>query len=100
MPGLEAAACGCPVVSTKCGGPEDYLKDGHNGFLVNVGDAQAMAERIIRVITMNEQDWREMSRDSASYVKSFDWDISAGLLEAVLFEEIKVQIPVNSGNFN
>lgn len=89
MPGIEAAACGCPVVSTRCGGPEDYIQDGHNGFLVKVGDAQDMAEKITRVLSMDERDWREMSRDSASYVKSFDWDISARLLEAVLFDELE-----------
>ena len=88
MPGIEAAACGCPVVSTRCGGPEDYIKDGHNGFLVNVGDAQAMAEKIVQVLTMDEQKWRQMSSNSASYVKPFDWERSALLLEKTLMDEI------------
>ena len=88
MPGIEAAACGCPVVATRCGGPEDYIKDGHNGFLVNVGDAQNMAEKMIRVLSMDEQLWSEMSGNSASYVKSFDWDKSAEILEFALLNEI------------
>ena len=89
MPGIEAAACGCPVVTTRCGGPEDYIKDGHNGFLANVGDAQDMAEKMIRVLSMDEQSWCEMSVNSASYVKSFDWDKSAEILESALLNEIK-----------
>jgi glycosyltransferase involved in cell wall biosynthesis len=88
MPGIEAAACGCPVVTTRCGGPEDYIKDGYNGFLVNVGDAQDMAKKIIRVLSMDEALWNKMSSNSASYAKSFDWDISAEILESTLLDEI------------
>ena len=29
---LEAMSCGCPVVTTPCGGPEEYVLDGENGF--------------------------------------------------------------------
>jgi len=85
MPGLEAAACGCPVVSTRCGGPEDYVSHGHNGYLVDVDDVEDMAERIYQVVTMDSERWRIMSRNSAEYVKRFDWDRSAEILEQVLF---------------
>jgi glycosyltransferase involved in cell wall biosynthesis len=48
---IEALACGCPVVSTNCrSGPSEILEDGRYGELVPVGDDEAMAAAIERVI--------------------------------------------------
>lgn len=46
--GMEAMAAGVPVISTRCGGPEDYVVDGINGFLCG-SSPQALAERILAV---------------------------------------------------
>ena len=48
--GLEAMACGCPVVSTRCGGAEDYVHDGVNGFLVGFS-AEEMADALGRILS-------------------------------------------------
>ena len=42
---LEAMACGVPVISTRCGGPEDYVQPGINGDLVD-SDPTSMAAAI------------------------------------------------------
>lgn len=88
MPGLESAACRCPIVATRCGGPEDYVDDGHNGFLVDVGDAAGMADRILRVVRNDDIAWRAMSEASYAVARRFDWDQSAGLLEAALLKAV------------
>ncbi len=43
---LEASAAGLPVIATRCGGPEEIIAHGETGFLVAVGDIDAMATRI------------------------------------------------------
>jgi len=43
---LEALASGCPVVTTDCGGPSEYLTEGTTGFIVPIGNPQAIADRI------------------------------------------------------
>lgn len=47
---LEAMACGVPVVATRCGGPEGFVIDGENGYLVGLADGRAMADRIGRLL--------------------------------------------------
>jgi L-malate glycosyltransferase len=41
----EALACGTPVVSTRCGGPEDFVTD-DVGLTVPVDDEQALARGV------------------------------------------------------
>jgi glycosyltransferase involved in cell wall biosynthesis len=46
---LEAMACGIPVVSTRCGGPEEFVIDDETGRLVDF-DAGAMTDAVIAII--------------------------------------------------
>lgn len=46
---LEAMACGVPVVSTRCGGPEEFVIPGQTGLLIDF-DAAAMAQAIQTIV--------------------------------------------------
>ena len=48
---LEAMACGLPVVATRVGGCVEMIVDGETGFLVPPGDADALADRVLRVLS-------------------------------------------------
>jgi glycosyltransferase involved in cell wall biosynthesis len=88
LPGLEAAACHCPVVATRSGGPEDFVRDGETGYLVDVEDAAAMSQRLLEVIRMPEEIWRRMSAESYALARTFDWDESAIRLEEALLARV------------
>ena len=46
---LESMGCGCPVIATRCGGPEMIIKDSENGFLVPKGKPYELASRMIEL---------------------------------------------------
>jgi len=49
---IEAMALNIPVVSTNCeSGPEEILADGKYGYLISVGDAKALADSILKVLS-------------------------------------------------
>ncbi|MCJ7622077.1 MAG: glycosyltransferase [Anaerolineaceae bacterium] len=55
----EAIACGIPVISTNCpGGSKEILADGVYGVLVPVGDENAIAEAIKKIL-INPPDTKE-----------------------------------------
>jgi glycosyltransferase involved in cell wall biosynthesis len=43
---LEAMACGLPVLSTRCGGPEGLVVEDVTGYLTPIGDAHAFAGKM------------------------------------------------------
>ena len=50
---LEALACGCPVIATDCPtGVRELLEDGQVGEIVPTGDAKALAEAMIRSLSI------------------------------------------------
>jgi glycosyltransferase involved in cell wall biosynthesis len=86
LPPLEAMACRCPVVSTRVGGPMDIVEEGVNGFLVEVEDAAALAERLLRVLAFDEARWKRMSDAALATASGYTWDDATTLLERALAE--------------
>ncbi len=52
---LEYMAARLPVVATDCGGNNELARDGETGFVIPVGDAQALADRLIQLLRSPEQ---------------------------------------------
>jgi len=83
VPVLEAMACGCAVVSTSCGGPEDIIQNGENGFLVEVGNVEQIVNRIQKLLDDGELRQRFV-KNSKETLKKFSWESSIDQLEKVL----------------
>ncbi len=85
---LEAMACGLPVVSFDCPtGPRNIIKDGEDGFLVQNGNIQEMADKLSYLIS-NEDIRKEMGQKARQNIQRFSQDNIMPQWKA-LFEEMK-----------
>ena len=80
---IEANGCGTPVVASDVPGLCDSVRDGQTGFLVPFGDAQAMADRIGRILGDRDLAARLQSA-SLEWARSHTWDAVADKTESVL----------------
>ena len=61
--GLEAMACGVPVIGSKIGGLQDYIINNKNGFFFEPGNAEDLKEKLIYSIE-NRDLLNEMGKNA------------------------------------
>jgi L-malate glycosyltransferase len=76
-------ACGCALVTTDNGGFDDFAIDGETALVSPPRDVDSMAHNIVTLLTDDGQRVR-IGRTGNRYYRRFDWDASAGVLEAFL----------------
>ena len=71
---IEAMACQMPVVATRVGGMVEIVEDAKTGLWVNPGDATALAEAIIGLLS-DENLRKSMAKAGRQRVlELFSWD--------------------------
>lgn len=59
---LEAMSKGVPTVAYKCGGVEEMIKDGYNGYLVEQYDIDMLSERIEEIL-FNKENMEDNTKE-------------------------------------
>lgn len=72
MPILEAMASGAPVVTTRAQGNEEFCRDGYNCIMVEKGDAAAVAQGIVKMMT-DPGFAAEMARNAVATARRYNW---------------------------
>lgn len=80
---VEAMASGAALVTTDNGGSRDYAVHDETALLAACGDVAALSDHVTRLL---EDDQRRIALATAGreYVRRFNWDRSAEVLEAFL----------------
>lgn len=73
---LEAMACGVPVIATRGGGPDGIITDGEDGYLVPLGDASAMAGRLLDLLNDRVLNGRMGERARQTVLKRYDEQVA------------------------
>ena len=85
---LEAMATGRAVVATRCGGAEEVVEHEQTGLLVPVGDDQAIAESVIRLL-LNPQMRARLARSGQRLCeKNFSMRMMIESYEALYAESL------------
>ena len=73
---MEAMALGLPCISTDCpcGGPAFLIQHGENGWLVPIGDEEALAGQMCRVLE-NPVQAQAVGRAAQEITKQLDPDV-------------------------
>jgi len=80
---LEAMSCGAAAVATRTGIFPTLIEDGRTGYVVDVGDVEALADRIERCI-QNPQALLEMGQRGRQHVvANYDIGVEAAGIERV-----------------
>ncbi len=82
---LEAMACGTPVIASDVGGLAFLVKHGRTGYRVPARDPQALAHKIIRLLT-NEALRRSIGQRAACWAESYAWPRIVERIEKVYGE--------------
>ena len=70
---LEGMACGKPIIASNVGGVPYLVDDGVNGFLVQPGEVNELADKIITLLK-DKKLQEAMGRESLNRSEDFEWN--------------------------
>lgn len=86
--GIEANACGTPIIAANVQGLRDSVKDGYNGYLIDGEDEKEYARKIIEVL-QNKKLMVHLSRNAIEWASRFCWERSAELGFKIITNKLK-----------
>jgi D-inositol-3-phosphate glycosyltransferase len=81
--GLEAQACGCPVIASNVSGLASVVRDGVTGYLVDGHEPAEWAKRILRLLD-DPEIAQQMGRRGVLLAQRYPWGLTADRVWAAM----------------
>ncbi|MCA1021063.1 glycosyltransferase [Halobacillus litoralis] len=83
----EALAAGVPIITNLTSDLKKYIREGHNGFIVNNFSAEAVMRSIQRAIKVKDLEFNEMSKAAVETAeKHFDYNVHSNDLKTFFYK--------------
>lgn len=69
--GLEAMACGVPVIATNYAGPATYIENEENGFLFEYKNSHDLCLKLMRASSISEKQYYDMKNKSLKTAEKY-----------------------------
>ncbi len=80
---VEARACGTPFVVRANSSYLATAENGYGGFFTDNNDEIAMADRIVQILNLSENEWQQMSKKATESALQYDWSTMAQVCSRV-----------------
>jgi glycosyltransferase involved in cell wall biosynthesis len=90
---MESMALGVPVIATDIPGTRELVKDGVNGWLVPVGDSQALAEILCDVL-QNPDKGKQCAEQARSDLERFNFNLISNQYEKLYINLLSESAPL------
>lgn len=89
---LEAMAAGVPVIATDCGAVRNMVTDGREGYIVDVGDVDALADRIASLAEDADLRTRMGAQGRIRAERKFRIEDTAASFQRLLISLVKIEV--------
>jgi hypothetical protein len=90
---IEAMACGCVPVATRVGAAPRIIRDGGNGYLVDVGDHGALRGVLEGLLGKTEAEIDALRGGARATAESLSWVKTAETITTILKDCMAVELP-------